>query len=244
MATSPIRGPKPAVEPLPRLDKSTRLLGLMTLPARISDPTIAKAYAHPLRMEIMDLLDDRVASPSQLAAELGSPLSLTSYHVRQLVSWGLVKLVYRRQVRGSIEHFYTATVRPTLSDETWARIPSVVKRALVGSSLSQLGREIAAAGEAGGFDRDDMHFTRTRLTLSREGWREIAQLLGELLERVDRLREDEAPKLKDDPHAERIEATIALLLFESPWPEGFGHDREGAAELDDVADVAPPSQSR
>jgi DNA-binding transcriptional ArsR family regulator len=42
------------------------------------DPTIAKAYAHPLRMEIMDLLDDRVASPSQLAVELGSPLSLTA----------------------------------------------------------------------------------------------------------------------------------------------------------------------
>src|SRR3954447_23492496 len=117
----------------------------MTLPVDISDPTIAKAYAHPLRMEIMDLLDDRVASPSQLAAELGSPLSLTSYHVRQLVSWGLVKLVRRRQVRGSIEHFYTALVRPTVYDETWAKIPSFVKRALVGSSLAQLGSEIASA---------------------------------------------------------------------------------------------------
>jgi DNA-binding transcriptional ArsR family regulator len=212
----------------------------MTLPADISEPTIAKAYAHPLRMEIMDLLDDRVASPSQLAAELGSPLSLTSYHVRQLASWGLVKLVRRRQVRGSIEHFYTATVRPTLSDETWAKIPSVVKRALVGSSLSQLGREIAAAGEAGGFDREDMHFTRTRLTLSPEGWRTVAGYLADLLDRIDQLREDEAAKLAADPDGKSIEATIAMLLFESPWPDTFDARAE-SVRGDEVADVAPPS---
>lgn len=34
----------------------------------------------------MHLLDNRIASPKQLADELGSPLSLKSYHVRQLSS--------------------------------------------------------------------------------------------------------------------------------------------------------------
>jgi DNA-binding transcriptional ArsR family regulator len=212
----------------------------MTLPVDISDPTIAKAYAHPLRMEIMDLLDDRVASPSQIAAELGSPLSLTSYHVRQLVSWGLVKLVRRRQVRGSIEHFYTAVVRPTVYDETWAKIPSIVRRALVGSSISQLGRELASAAERGGFDQDDMHFTRTRLTLSPEGWREVVRELAEMLDRIDQLKADEAAKLAADPDAKRIEATVAMMLFESPWPDTFEADVESVQD-DQVSDVAPPA---
>src|SRR3954463_5863651 len=134
----------------------------MSKPVNITDPTIAKAYAHPLRIQIMGLLDNRTASPSELAVELGSPLSLTSYHVRQLVSWGLVKLVRRRQVRGSIEHFYTAVVRPTLHDEAWGNFPPIVKRAIIGGRVSQLGQEVTAAALAGGFDREDIHLTRTR----------------------------------------------------------------------------------
>src|SRR4051794_35829610 len=187
----------------------------MTLPVDISDPTIAKAYAHPLRMEIMDLLDDRVASPSQLAAELGSPLSLTSYHVRQLAQMGLVRLVRRRQVRGSIEHFYTAVVRPRLYDDVWAKTPPIVKRAIIGGRVSQLGQEVVTAAEAGGFDRDDVHLTRTRATLTPDGWRTVARELANVLARLDELKAAEAAKLAADPHAERIESTIAMMLFES-----------------------------
>jgi DNA-binding transcriptional ArsR family regulator len=209
-------------------------------PVDITDPTIAKAYAHPLRIEIMGLLDNRVASPSELAAELGSPLSLTSYHVRQLASMGLVKLVRRRQVRGSIEHFYTAVVRPRLYDDAWASIPSIVKRALVGGRIAQLGREIASAAEAGGFERDDMHFTRSRMSLSPEGWRTVAREFADLLVRLDRVKADEAEKLAADPQAERIEATAVMMLFESPPPGTFDAPHADADVLDEVADVAPP----
>jgi DNA-binding transcriptional ArsR family regulator len=213
----------------------------MTTPVDITDPTIAKAYAHPLRIEIMGLLDNRVASPSQLANELGSPLSLTSYHVRQLAQMGLVRLVRRRQVRGSIEHFYTAVVRPTWGDAAWANIPSIVKRALIGGRLVQLGREIASAAEGGGFERDDIHFTRTRLSLSPEGWQVVAREFSNLLARLDQLKKNEAAKLSDDPHAERIEATVAMLLFESPPPSTFDAHHAGSTVRDEVADIAPGS---
>jgi DNA-binding transcriptional ArsR family regulator len=205
----------------------------------ITDPTIAKAYAHPLRIEIMGLLDNRVASPRQIAAELSTPLSNTSYHVRQLASMGLVKLVKRRQRRGSIEHFYTATVQPTLVDDTWARIPSIVKRALVGSRITQLGSELVGAAEAGGLDREDMHFTRTRMTLSREGWRTAARELTAVLERLDALASDEAQALERDPTQERVEATVAMMLFESPPPgiESGEHQRLGKS--DELRDVLP-----
>lgn len=212
----------------------------MTTPVDITDPRIAKAFAHPLRIEIMGLLDNRVASPSQLATELGSPLSLTSYHVRQLAQMGLVKLVRRRQVRGSIEHFYTAVVRPTLYDDAWASIPSIVQRSLVGGRLAQLGREIATAAEAGGFERDDIHLTRTRMSLSPAGWRLAVREFAKLLARLDQLKEDEAAKLATDPESERIEATAVMFLFESPPPGAFDAHHAGSPSHDDVADVAPP----
>jgi DNA-binding transcriptional ArsR family regulator len=214
----------------------------LSQPADITDPKIAKAYAHPLRIEIMGLLDNRVASPATLAKELGASLPLTSYHVRQLASLGLLKLVRRRQRRGSIEHFYTAAVRPRVHDETWAAIPSFVKRALVAGRIGQLGKELSAAAEAGGFDRDDMHLTRTRTTLTREGWDTIAKELAELLERIDRLKAEDAERLKNDPHAERIDATVVLMLFESPQPSGFDPRDADSPKLDEtLQDLAPPA---
>src|ERR671932_2273192 len=101
----------------------------------ITDPILVRAYAHPLRRQILGLLDNRTASPSEIAAELGTPLSNTSYHVRQLVSLGLVELVGRTARRGAIEHHYTARVRPTITDEGWGRLPTIVKRSAMSSSI-------------------------------------------------------------------------------------------------------------
>jgi DNA-binding transcriptional ArsR family regulator len=210
-------------------------------PADIADPVIAKAYAHPLRIEIMGLLDNRVASPRQLADELGSPLSLTSYHVRQLMKMGLVKLVSRRQKRGSIEHFYTAVVRPRMYDDTWAQIPTIVKREIVGGRIGQLGKEIATAAMAGSFDREDMHFTRTRASLTPGGWKKAARVFADALAKLDKLKADDASLFEADPHGERIEATAVMLLFESP-PASFDGDEAGPLiESDELEDLAPPS---
>jgi DNA-binding transcriptional ArsR family regulator len=210
-------------------------------PADITDPTIAKAYAHPLRIEIMGLLDNRVASPVQLAAELGSSLPTTSYHVRQLASLNLIKLVKRRQTRGSIEHFYTASVRPRMYDEIWSRIPSIVKRAIIGGRLSQLGKEVLAAAEVGGFEREDIHLTRTRMTLTREGWEEVSQHLAGVLERLDEIKARDAERVAADPDAAAIEATVAMMLFETPLPAAIDGAGLDALSEDDLADIAPPS---
>jgi DNA-binding transcriptional ArsR family regulator len=77
----------------------------------------AKAVAHPLRVTILELLDGRVASPIELARELGEPIGNVSYHARALRQLGAIRLVRTRQRRGAIEHFYTASVRISLSQE-------------------------------------------------------------------------------------------------------------------------------
>jgi DNA-binding transcriptional ArsR family regulator len=208
----------------------------------ITHPTIAKAFAHPLRIEIMGLLENRVASPSQLATELGAQLPRTSYHVRQLASMGLIRLVGRQQKRGSIEHFYTAAVRPTIYDADWSEMPGIVKQALIGGRIAQLGKEFATAARAGGFDREEVRVIRTRMTLSPEGWRAVAQELADVLDRIDQLGADEADLLRADPDAERIEATSVMMLFESPPPAAFdAGDLDAASEYDALQDVAPPS---
>ena len=77
----------------------------------------AKALAHPLRAAILKALEDREAWPIELAKEMGEPLPNVSYYVRALHKLGALALVRERQVRGAVEHTYTATVRISLDQE-------------------------------------------------------------------------------------------------------------------------------
>lgn len=190
----------------------------MTTPVDITDPTIAKAYAHPLRVQILSLLEDRVATPRQLATELGAGLSTTSYHVRQLAALKLIKLVKRRMKRGAVEHYYTATVRPTITNAAWARVPSIVKRALVGGKIAQTGEEIAAAAERGGFDRNDVHFSRTRLRLLPEDWKQVSDVFERALKDLDAIRTASAAEIEKNPDAEVHEASAVMMFFETFVP--------------------------
>lgn len=71
------------------------------------------ALSHPLRARALAILDERVASPKELALELGAPLGVIAYHVRVLGSLELIELVDQTQRRGAVEHRYTAVPRPT-----------------------------------------------------------------------------------------------------------------------------------
>lgn len=59
--------------------------------ARPIGPEAMKAFAHPLRMAMYDLLSQRgSATATTLAAELGESTGQTSYHLRQLERHGFV----------------------------------------------------------------------------------------------------------------------------------------------------------
>jgi DNA-binding transcriptional ArsR family regulator len=85
--------------------------------AVLSPANAAKAIAHPLRAAVLERLSDREASPIELAREMGEPLPNVAYHVRELHKLGAIALVRQRQVRGAVEHTYTATVRILLRQE-------------------------------------------------------------------------------------------------------------------------------
>ena len=199
----------------------------MTVPIDITDPRLVRAYAHPLRIQILGLLENRTASPSDIAVELGTPLSNTSYHVRQLESLGLVKLVKRTPRRGAIEHYYTARVRPTITDEGWAKLPAIVKRAIAGGNVQRTINRVAAATEAGGFDREDSHHSHTAGRLDMEGWTALANELTRTLEVTDRVFAESEKRIEQNPDAEVLETTIVLMQFESP-PTKSGARRRAA----------------
>jgi predicted transcriptional regulator len=58
----------------------------------IDDPRYVKAMSHPLRVRILAMLDERTASPVELAGWLGASLGTVAYNVHTLERIGLVLL--------------------------------------------------------------------------------------------------------------------------------------------------------
>ena len=89
---------------------------------------MVKAFAHPLRLEILRRLGSR-SSPTELARRLGAPLGSVSYHVRVLADLGALELVDQAPRRGAIEHYYSLApglnfevLNPTLDEEARAEL--------------------------------------------------------------------------------------------------------------------------
>src|SRR4051794_14350285 len=179
----------------------------------IGDPRLVKALAHPLRVQILGVLEERVASPSDLAEELGAPLGNVSYHVRTLADLGLLKLVRRRTRRGAVEHYYQARGRATVSDRAWSQVPSVVRRSMVGVALEQAVDHAASAAASGGFDSEDSSLTRHSLMLDEAGVREACDALAKLHDELAAIQERSAERL-DGADADR-QLGLVTMLFEA-----------------------------
>jgi predicted transcriptional regulator len=162
------------------------------------------------------MLDDRVASPSEIASELDAPLTHVSYHVRQLAGLGLIKLVRTTPRRGAVEHHYTAQIRPKVPDSAWGDMPEIVKKNLVSGWVQQVGAHVQAGASEGGFDREDAHATRSAFDLDEKGWQAITKELGRTLERIEKIGAESQARVKKDPDGESFRATAVMMLFEGP----------------------------
>ncbi|MGO9973025.1 MAG: helix-turn-helix domain-containing protein [Solirubrobacteraceae bacterium] len=212
----------------------------------ITDPALAKALAHPLRTRILAALEDRIASPSELAADLDVSLGVMSYHVRRLEALGLVKLVKRTPRRGAVEHYYKATARPRITNAGWGATPGVVKEAMIAASVQQLGHYIGDAVAAGGFDQPESHLTRSPVIVDAQGWRELAGELDALLERIQQIEAASKKRLKPVDHVDEQQATVVLMLFNSPAdqpaitkPKARGRGNRTATKVTRAADLPP-----
>lgn len=74
---------------------------------------LARETLHPIQLQVLCLLaDGRVASPTDLAPELGLPLSNLSYHIRRLAAWGLLRPACAEPPgRSATRHHYRSAVQ-------------------------------------------------------------------------------------------------------------------------------------
>ena len=181
------------------------------------DPRIAKALSHPMRARILMILNERVASPNEIADTIDERLPNVSYHVRALLELGCIELVDTAQRRGAIEHYYRAVVRPFFSDRDWKRLPRSGRQAISDSILQIMWEDLSDSIKAGTFEaRADRHLTHNRMVLDEEGWEEMTKLLNDLLDQVEKIEAASGARLRKAGNGAGIPTTFAQMHFESP----------------------------
>lgn len=194
---------------------------------------VAKAFAHPLRVQILIILNERVASPNLLAQELDQSLNLVAYHVRVLEKYDCIELVDTKQRRGATEHFYRATRRQFLSDAEWSRMPEVLRPAISGAILKSVFQDIEDAVRSGTLDEvEDLHLSRTPMVVDKQGWSDAASLLDATLDRLLEIQAEASERIanSDEPG---ILSKVEMLHFKSPDPEALASGE--ANEVDATA---------
>jgi DNA-binding transcriptional ArsR family regulator len=181
------------------------------------DPRIAKALSHPMRARILVILNERVASPNEIAEMIDERLPNVSYHVRALLDLGCIELVDTAQRRGAIEHYYRAVVRPFFSDSDWKRIPRSGRQAISDVVLQVIWSDVSEAVNGGTFDaRSDRYLTHSPMVLDEQGWSELNGVLTKAMAEAEKIESQSARRLKKSKEEAGVPTRLVLMQFESP----------------------------
>jgi len=181
-------------------------------PGETAEARIAKALAHPLRARILQRLGERVASPGDLALELGAPLGVVSYHVRMLRDYECVELVRTEPRRGALQHFYRATARPSLDEDQWRTLPSSLRRELAGETIAVVVDDLGAASEAGMLEDPDVVVSRTPLEVDERAFKRLNRLLARTHEQALQIAAESAAR-QGEKSSEVFPTELAVLHF-------------------------------
>lgn len=190
--------------------------------------TIGNALKHPLRVRILEVLNEGPRSPSQFVEEGLIPkdsyttyqqaLSLAAYHFRELQKEGCLEVIESIPRRGAVEHVYRGLARVFIDDAEFEQMDPPDRRQLSRISLQGMVARADRAIAEGTFDaRTDRHLTWMPMQLDERAWEEVIATLAATFAQLTVIREDARDRLAASGE-EVIPATVAMLGFESPPP--------------------------
>lgn len=183
----------------------------------VIDQRLVKALGHPLRIKILEILTERVASPNRLSGELDAGLSHVAYHTRALNDCGCLELVDTAKRRGATEHFYKAASRSFIGDRIWRRVPRVLLGGVSGATLQSFMDRAVAALEAGTIDRrEDTVLYWMPVRLDEQGWKETTATMEAAVDQVLAIQAESRKRLAKSKGSEAISAIVGVAGFETP----------------------------
>jgi DNA-binding transcriptional ArsR family regulator len=191
-------------------------------PNRI-DQRLVRALGHPLRVKILEIVQVRNASPSELTEMLSAPLGNVAYHVRVLEKCGCIEQVATARRRGAVEHYFRARPRSYIGHQDWRKVPKSLRDAVTGASLGTFFDRAADALESGTMDaRDDTTLNWMPMAVDQAGWEEVATVFEAVANRLEAIHAL-CRKRMDQSGEDAIPLVIGMAAFEAA-PEGWAPD--------------------
>jgi DNA-binding transcriptional ArsR family regulator len=182
--------------------------------------TAASVLGHPLRVRILEVLNQRDMSPVEFCRGGFAPESMevshVAYHFRELAEYGALAVVEQNPRRGSVEHVYRSLGRAYFSDRQWNELDREERVRLSKTVVQGLMARIEGALMSETFDsRANRHLTWIAMRLDEQGWSEMTTALGAAFGEVEQIRADAEARLERDGE-EGIPSTCGILGFPSP----------------------------
>ncbi len=186
---------------------------------------LLRLISHPIRIEILRILQHRTASPKELAEELGDSVNNISYHFKYLRLEECIEIVDTAPRRGAVEHYYRAKPLPAQGGESWPDLPAAIRAEISGVEIRTLLGEAVRALNAGTFDaREDRHLTWMPMELDEEGWRELTERQAEWAEQLERIGAEAAERLaRDHPASSKTCRRVVAGTMGFETPSGLGY---------------------
>jgi DNA-binding transcriptional ArsR family regulator len=181
---------------------------------RAVDQGFVKSLSHELRVEILTILTERVASPNELAKMLDEGLSQVSYHVNVLKDYERIELVKTAPRRGAIEHYYRATSKTLLPAKTWRGVKEGLRAVIGGGLASDLFNDLADALRAKKLTEGDSQICRVPLVLDAEGWKNVRANAERFTEEVEDEQRASVARVAKANTASVKGYTVGALAFE------------------------------
>jgi hypothetical protein len=182
--------------------------------------TAASVLAHPVRVRVLEILNQRDMSPIEFCREGFAPekmdVSHVAYHFRELAEYGCLQVIEENKRRGSIEHVYRGFARAYFSDVQWNELDEPERARISKTMFQGLLARVEGALRDGTFDsRTDRHLSWFAMKLDEQGWSEMSTTLAAAFGEIEQIRADAERRLERNGE-EGTPSTCALLGFPSP----------------------------
>ncbi|HEY2052551.1 MAG TPA: hypothetical protein VGH14_01300 [Solirubrobacterales bacterium] len=177
--------------------------------------------AHPVRVRILEVLNQRDMSPVEFCREGFAPphmeVSHVAYHFRELAEYGSLEVVEQNPRRGSVEHVYRGLGRAYFNDHQWSELDQEERVRVSKTMVQGLFARIESALMSDTFDsRMNRHLTWIAMRLDEQGWSEMTTALSAAFGEIEQIRADAEARLDRDGE-EGIPSTCGILGFPSPF---------------------------
>ena len=155
------------------------------------EEAVRYANAHPVRTELLCLLNERPYTAQELSRLVRQPLSTVTHHLGELLNSGSIEIAETKRVRNFDQNVYRAIEIPYFTDEQMEALSFAARQEIYGLILQAAMAEALASFSAGKISKDPrVVLAWGWFNVDQQGREDIADELAQSWDRVQKIEAD------------------------------------------------------